>query len=303
MLVLHRNRVMLTQIRSFLAVTEEGSLRRAAARLSMSQSALTRQMQALEHELGGRLLERTSTGVQLTSAGRALAEKMGAVLASYDGTMMEVRRLMRGESDQLRIGFLASAAREYLDAALKCVRKNHPKTMLKLLDLTPGEQIAALRAGQIDVGLTDESSELLQGDFYVRKLAEIPSIVALPEQHALADLKTVRLAQLKNEVFVSCSEQQGPGLNRRVLAYCRKYGKFRPKTVGPSQTLPEEFEMISNENAVAILPGFMRHHVVPGVRILPLADLQVTWQIVVVWQRGRTGGALRTLLDALFEKK
>jgi DNA-binding transcriptional LysR family regulator len=294
---------MLTQIRSFLAVVEEGSLHRAAARLSMSQSALSRQMQALEHELGDRLMERTSTGVELTPGGRLLAAKMGVVLAGYDRTMMEVRRLMRGESDRLRIGFLASAAREYLELPLKRVRQAQPKTVLKLLDLSPGEQITALRAGEIDVGLTDESAGLLARDFYTRKLAEMPSFAALHAQHPLAGEKQVRLAQLKHDVFVSGSEQEVPGITRRIKAYCWKYGKFRPRFIGPAQSLAETFEIIANENAVSILPAFMRHHVVPGVVILPLADPEVTSQIMVVWQRGKKSAALRTLLDSLFDNK
>jgi DNA-binding transcriptional LysR family regulator len=75
---------MLEQIRSFLTVVEEGNLHRAAARLHISQSTLSRQMQILELELGGRLLERMATGVRPTAGGQALAEKMGALLASYD---------------------------------------------------------------------------------------------------------------------------------------------------------------------------------------------------------------------------
>jgi DNA-binding transcriptional LysR family regulator len=66
---------MLAQIRSFLIVVEEGSLHRAAARLHISQPALSRQMQALEHELGGRLLEHMATGVSPTAGGQALAPR------------------------------------------------------------------------------------------------------------------------------------------------------------------------------------------------------------------------------------
>jgi DNA-binding transcriptional LysR family regulator len=72
---------MLEQIRSFLTVAQEGSLRRAAARMRISQPALSRQMQTLEHELGGRLLERRATGVSPTTGGQALAKRMGALLA------------------------------------------------------------------------------------------------------------------------------------------------------------------------------------------------------------------------------
>src|SRR6266404_6918302 len=72
---LHRLHPMILQLRSFLAVIEEGSLHRAATPLNLSQSALSR-MQALEHELGGKLLECSSTGVRPTAGGHALAAKM-----------------------------------------------------------------------------------------------------------------------------------------------------------------------------------------------------------------------------------
>jgi DNA-binding transcriptional LysR family regulator len=293
---------MLAQIRSFLTVVEEGSLHRAAARLRISQSALSRQMQALEHELGGRLLERMATGVSPTAGGQALAKRMGAVLASYDLAMSDTRRALRGETDQVRIAYLPSAAQQYLSGPLREVRRSHPKTVLKLVDLFPGEQIIALRAGEIDIGITTESGELLAGEFYTRKLAEMRSYIALPEQHQLATLDRMRLSDLKGEFFVSWDSQQAPGLDRRVEAYCKKYGKFRPKFHGPAQSLAHSFELVANENTVSILPAFASHHPPPGVVILPLADAEVTWKILVMWRRGRAGGALKALLDALFTK-
>jgi DNA-binding transcriptional LysR family regulator len=105
---------MLEQIRSFLTVLEEGNLHRAAARLHVSPSALSRHMQALEHELGGRLLERMATGVRPTAGGLELARSMGALLASYDLAMSNTRQVLRGETDQVRIAYLAIAAKQYL---------------------------------------------------------------------------------------------------------------------------------------------------------------------------------------------
>ena len=87
---------MLEQLRLFLLVLEEGSLRRAAQRAHISQSAVTRQMQLLEHDLGGRLLERTSAGVRPTSGGHGLAQKARLLLGDYDSLMAEARQLVRG---------------------------------------------------------------------------------------------------------------------------------------------------------------------------------------------------------------
>ena len=118
---------MIEKLRLFLVIIEEGSLRRAAERLHISQSAITRQIQLLEHDLGGQILERASSGVRPTIGGQALARKARGLLADYDSVMAEIRRLVRGESDRLRIGYLASAMQEYFGPALAELRRAFPK--------------------------------------------------------------------------------------------------------------------------------------------------------------------------------
>lgn len=290
---------MIEQLRSFLAVIEEGSLHRAAVRLRISQPALSRQMQALEHELGGRLLERNSTGVKPTRGGHALAEKMMPVLADYEAGLAAVRRLLRGESDQLRIGYLASAGREFLSSALGALREAHPTAKVKLLDLSPGEQITALRRGEIDVALTDLGGDLLARDFYTRKVATIPLLVGLPAGHPLSSKKQVRIADLKDETFVYGPESDVPGYTRRILQLCRRYGKFRPRFIGPSTSLSNGLELVVNENAVALMPAYARHQITPCLAMRPLAEPEASWDLLIIWQRGKTAGPLRTFLEAL----
>ena len=293
---------MLPQIRAFLVVCAEGSINRAAERLHLSQSALSRQIQGLEHEMGGPLLERTSSGITLTPGGLALQARMNSVLSGYDRAVMEVRRTIRGEQNILRIGYLPSAAKEFLEAALKRLQAEHADVAVKLLDLSPGEQISALRAGEIDVGVTDESAAVLAKECYIRVLGAIPSVVILPARHPRRKQGAVQLAQLKNEVFVKGNESEVPGQARRLTAYCWKHGKFRPRYVGPVRDLADAFQTVANESAVAVMPAYVRDYRVPGVVILPLAEQAVTWTLQVVWQRGKPSQALRTLLEALFKK-
>lgn len=290
---------MIEQIRSFLAVIEEGSLHRAAARLRISQPALSRQMQSLEHELGGRLLERTSIGVKPTRGGHTLADKMKAILIEYESAVAGVRRQLRGESDQLRIGYLASAGREFLSTAVGALRRAHPEVKVKLLDLSPGEQIIALRRGEIDVALTDEGGDLLARDFYSRKVATIPLIAVLPAEHPLSAKKRVRIADLKDETFVYAKEDDVPGYTRRIVQLCRRHGKFRPRFIGPSTSLPNALEIVANESAVALIPAYARHQVTPCLSMRPLADAEAVSDLLILWQRGKTAGPLRTFLDAL----
>src|SRR6202021_3734538 len=143
-------------------------------------------MQSLEFDLGGRVLERTSAGVRPTKGGDALAERAKTLLADYDSTMAEVRRLNREESERLRIGYLASAVQEYLGPALAVLRRAYPKLKVKMLDQTPGEIIIALRQGKIDLALTLHGINLLSRDFYARNLATVRRMVALPVTHRFA---------------------------------------------------------------------------------------------------------------------
>ena len=98
------------------------------------------------------------------------------------------------------------------------------------------------------------------------------------------------------------NESEVPGVTRRLTAYCWKYGRFRPRYVGPTRDLADAFQTVANESAVAVMPAFARNHTAPGVVILPLAEEAVTWKLLVVWQRGKPGPALRTLLEAFFKK-
>jgi DNA-binding transcriptional LysR family regulator len=292
---------VLEELRLFLTVVEEGSLRRAAERAHISQSAVTRQMQLLEHDLGGRILERTSTGVRPTTGGYTLAQKAKLLLDDYDSTMGDVRRLVRGEGEQLRIGYLASAGQQYLGEPIRALRRLHPKVKMKMIDLTPGEVISALRRGEIDLALTYLGMDLLSRDFYTRKIDNIPSVAVLPIDHRLASQKQISISQLKHERFLQVADTCAPGYNQRVSQLCRRFGKFRPRfaPVRAFESIAESLAISGNEDAISVNPMFVRHLKIPNVAIVSIADKGATWDVFIAWQRGKTVVPLRALIAAL----
>lgn len=285
-------------IRTFFAVVEHGSLSKAAVQLRVSQSTLTRQMHALEHEIGGQLLERTATGVALTASGRILLDGMRAPLQQIQSVVDETRRVARGQSAVLRIGYVASAARAYLNPALAALRRMHPEVKVKLVDLSPGEQIAALRAGELDLALMGASGDLIAREFFVRRLATVPVMVALPEGHALSDRTTLKLADLRGELFVGAPDSDLPGYNEWVLRLCRRAG-FRPRFVQAAHSLEHMLATTVAENAVALVPEYSAQNPAPGVVFLRLTDAAAKAELTMAWQRGKLAAPVRTVLDAL----
>lgn len=290
---------MLIQLRAFFAVVEEGSLSRAALRLHQSQSALTRQMQSLEDEVGGRLFERTHTGVHLTAAGHLMADTMRPVVAAYERGMAEVSQLLQhGERKTLRIGYLPAAAQAYLDPALTALRRTHPQVKVILHDLFPGEQIEWLRRGEIDVALVGQEVRAVEREFYTRKLATLSLAVILPADHPLAVQPSVHLAELRNERFVRPREEHLPGWERWIIELCRAAG-FRALFGSTADHLSHALSLVASEGLAGLGPAFLQGYPAGGVKIVPLADPAARWDMLVVWQRGHTAGALRALLDAL----
>jgi DNA-binding transcriptional LysR family regulator len=288
------------RFRAFLAILEEGSLNAASARLRISQPALSRQMQGLEHELGGPLLERSATGVRPTAAGNALARRMRGVIADYDAAVAEAHQIALGQSEQLRVGYLASSAQCYLHPALGALRRAHPAVKVKLLDLSPGEQITALRRGEIDLAVIGQEGCVLAREFYTKNIATLRLLAVLPADHPLAARRAVKLADLRDMQFISTPEAEVPGRNRWVVQLCRKAG-FRPKFGQEGESISHALAQIVSDGSVLLAPEYLRAFPAPAVAMIPVSDPYATWEFLIVWQRGRTGAALRALIDALTE--
>ena len=206
--------------------------------------------------------------------------------------------LKHGERKTLRIGYLPSAAQAYLDPALTVLRRTHPEVKVVLHDLFPAEQIDLLRRGEIDVALVGQESRTAEREFYTRKLATLPLVVMLPSDHPLAAQPSVRLVELRDERFVREPEEHLPGWNRWVTQLCRAAG-FRARFGSAANDLSHALSLVASEGLIGLGPAFLRGYPAGGVRIVPLADPAARWDMLVVWQRGHTAGALRALLDAL----
>jgi hypothetical protein len=111
----------------------------------------------------------------------------------------------------------------------------------------------------------------------------------------------VCFSQLKGETFVRGSDDVVPGYTHRIIQFCRKYGGFRPRltTIDTQDGLTESLVAAANEDAISIQPAFLSHLKVPNVSMVPIADVGATWNLSIVWQRGKISSPLKTLLSEL----
>ncbi|MEZ0276735.1 MAG: LysR family transcriptional regulator [Roseimicrobium sp.] len=291
---------MIDRIRALLIVIEEGSVNRAALRLRITQPALSRQMKALEDEIGGRLLEREASGVSPTGLGHAVVKSMRPVVKAYDTVLAGLRRQARGEQAELRVGYLISAAQSVLTPALARLRKAHPGLKLKLHDMSPREQIDGLRAGELDVALIGQEGVVAASEFHSAKLRSFGVCVAVSDGDPLAQRKSVPVKELKGRDFIGLDEDQMPGRNRWMTALCKTAG-FKPRFLSMVDGITNVLSQVVSESAVTLLPGYFVKFQHPGVTFVPISDERARWDFIVLWQRGRASTSTRALVDALKE--
>ena len=144
----------LKQMRYFLAVAEERHMGRAAERLHMAQPPLTRQIHALEAELGAALFTRTPKGMELTGAGQTLLDEVPNLLQLAQRARERTRAAGRGETGRLDVGLFGSGVLDVIPRLLARFHAERPDVQIVLHTMTKAEQLEALRERRISVGLS-----------------------------------------------------------------------------------------------------------------------------------------------------
>ncbi len=197
----------LRQLQLFLAAAEEGSITAAAKRMHLTQPALSRQIKALEEELGVELFTRGAHSVTLTPAGGVLLEEGGKLLERAERVVKAVRASVEGEP--LRVGYAPSLAGPLLGLALERFSQLHPRARVHLSDLSSTEMRDALAQGKIDVAVTVP----WEGDAQSVKWTPVRRhgmCLAVPASHPFASRKKVPLADLNGQKLLLYSRNDYP---------------------------------------------------------------------------------------------
>jgi DNA-binding transcriptional LysR family regulator len=205
--------VELRHLEHFLAVAEEQSFTRAAARIHLVQSALSVSVQTLERELGTRLFDRTTHSVELTDAGTALVVEARRTLAAADAARDAVAAVRGGVRGTVRLGIMHSLALIDLAALLTRYHREHPEVRLIPSPAAGGsvELVRDVSDGKLDLAFASLPAGNPKG-LTTRTLAAEEMLLACPPDHPLAQRRRIALPELDGERFVDYP----PGWGTRV---------------------------------------------------------------------------------------
>jgi DNA-binding transcriptional LysR family regulator len=278
----------LRHLEYFVAVAEEGSFTRAAARLHVVQSAVSAGVQALEHELGVRVLHRTSRQVRLTDTGEIFLVNARETLASAQRARDAVDELRGGLRGVLSVGTMTSTGAVDLPAVLGRFRQAHPRVTIRVTTRPGGsrELARALVSGELDVAILSISGSPPR-DLIVRQLDSAPMRVLVPVTHPLAARGNVRLAELAEESFVDFPAGYG---NRTVVdRMFEQAGITRHVSVEVSES-GAVADYVRHHLGIALVADSFAHDS-PDLAKLDIADTDLRWQVCVARARVRPASA------------
>jgi DNA-binding transcriptional LysR family regulator len=275
--------VDLRSLRQFVALAEELHFGRAAARLHITQPALSQALQRLERTLGARLLQRTPRAVALTAAGAALVPEARRVVAAADALAGHVQAAASGVSGHLRLAFVSTIAYGPLPGWLRGFREAHPHVRLTLREATLDIQLDAFAADEIDAGFVLHAEGAPPEGLAAWRVRREPLRLALPENHPLAARRSLDLPAVAAQPLVMFPRSIAPSLSDAIVGHYRARG-LTPTIVQEAIQMQTLVSLVSAGMGLAWVPASMETLQRPGVVYRPLAGPGLACDTSLVWK-------------------
>lgn len=280
----------LRQLRYFLAVAEELHFGKAAERVFIAQSPLSRQIRQFEDELGVQLFRRTKRSVELTDAGRALIPEAEEILNATRRAKETAIGAQKGHIGRLNIGFTLSAMYTPFPRILKRFAATAPLVKLHFHEhVLTQDQLLALGMSRMDVGflrppVSNPEIELLP-------VMHEALVIALAADNPLAQQERLSLSDLAREPFVTFSKSIDSALSSAVLGFCHARG-FQPRITQEAKELATLVMLVSAGLGVALVPASAKALGQEGVVFRSIEEEMPPLTIALAWNRN-TRSAVR----------
>lgn len=277
--------VSIRQLRYLVEIVDAGSYTRAAERLFVAQSALSRQIKEMEADLDVQLLLRDAKQVELTRAGQDFCDRARRILSELDRAVSQARIIAKGEQGAIRLLHSSSVPLSPpLGPALNEALKVFPGVSLQISTASSELQALEIEEGRADLGLARLPILRKHPHLASTILYREPLVVAVPEGHALAQREQVDITELREELFVSIPHRDRGGLSYLVAERCIAHG-FYPKVARATSRKASLLSLVNAGFGIAVVPQSMRSISVAGVCFPAVRDAGFASEVALLYRR------------------
>lgn len=257
-------------------------------------------LRALEHRIGGQLVERTSRRVSLTPLGQEFVESLRPAYAALERVVASTQQKAAGSGGQLRIGFQGTANDQIL-AAVGGFQEQHPGFLVEVMELPLNDPFSALRRGEVDAAvvlLPVAEDDLALGPVF----SEQPPALTVSVKHPLADRSSLDVEELAGSVLISVAPP-APGYWRQVQAPTQTPSGALIHRGPEVRTLQEGLSMIAaNRGGMLLCRPTAELNQRADIVHVPVTGLPDS-ALGLVWRRGEDTPWLRTFAGALLDEQ
>ncbi|NDL66097.1 LysR family transcriptional regulator [Acerihabitans arboris] len=263
-------------LRAFVTLAQQGRYHSAAEILCLTQPALTKQIQTLEHLAGITLFQRGRQGAKLTVAGRQLCFRACALLQQYDEFREYMRKVQNGSAGRLALGFGISSF-QLAPAQVTAFRGLFPHVEVYLNDIPSDVQCRMLLDGQLQAGFIRlPAPEPLK----VEVLMEERLVLVIPPELS-ADPANLR-AILESHQLLQITAHRGHGLVVQTACFLRE-NKLNARAVSVADDIQTLLALVAAGNGVALLPAGVSHILPAGLKLMQVEGEYARWLIGIAW--------------------
>nr|WP_218179142.1 LysR family transcriptional regulator [Pseudomonas gingeri] len=274
----------MNDLQAFRAVVEQGSFRKAAQAINISQPALSRRVDKLEEALGVRLFERTTRRVSLTQVGRAFAPTVERLLDDLDLALLGITDVASTRLGHVTVACVPSAAYYFMPKVVAHYHRQYPKIKVKVLDSSANDVHAAVLSGEADFGLSFTGN--LQAEIEFELLVEERYVVACRRDHPLAGRASVTWAELYQQDYISLDKTSG---NRFLLDQALTGIEVQKPSVCETRHVTTMIGLVEAGLGIAAVPTMAmpvaNEH--PILTSVPLIEPEVMRKVGLLKRRGR----------------
>lgn len=281
-------------LRAFVAVSHEGHVGRAAAKLYVSQPALSQDIRRLEREIGVVLFERGSKGLSLTPAGVELLRAVESALSILDSGIASAQALAAGHRVIVRIAYSPSMGNQLMPALLPALEREMLALTVEEREVDTGEVGSGVLSGRYDAGFAHSPSP--DPRLSLTHLADERLCVAVSNSHRLASATSVRLADLAGSALLIWPRDSAPEYYDLILEICARAHLDLPEIKQFRHITPRSY-LLDDNQTFSLLPKSTAIIGRPEVRFVDLEDADSTVPLIFVRRSDDDRGELRAIED------
>jgi len=271
----------------------------AADRLGLTQSALTQQLQALEQELGVRLIERSNRRrMSLSGPGQVLFESGKRLIAQEIEVRSQVQSALEGVST-LGIGHMGSATTAFIGGWVREFLEIHPDCRINFFDLTPDEQERRIERREIDLGFVREPSPKRNLRVKSVPIYEDRLMLAVPENHP--SYESEKVEDLRGRPLILYNRAQAPWLNQSIEGYLYQH-QIVPRAVYHVDGMIPLLLTIGSGQGFSLVPSCLQNLGIPGVSFKELRPTAPPLEVSLVWLSENKSPLLIAFVDFVMKK-